>query len=222
MSEGISLKKPIRVSLANQIITELTKKIESKEWPVDTKIPPEMQLSESFGVSRNTVREAITALNQVGLLDSKTGDGTYVVATNRFEATMYQELGKVKFHEITETRHFLEKNLAYLAAQRRTSENLTAMEVALLKRNNSHATLEEIALADIDFHLEIAKGANNQILFELYHHITHYLYQLIFEKMAHDVTFDARDSEEQHTALFKAIKQQDGPLAEKIVGKINR
>lgn len=215
------MKKPVRVSLASQIITAITEKIASKEWPVDSKIPPEMQLSESFGVSRNTVREAITALNQVGLLDSKTGDGTYVVATNRFEATMYQELGKVKFHEVKEARHYLEKNLAHLAAQRRTAENLQAMEAALQRRNAQEATLEEIALADIDFHLEMAKAANNQVLFDLYDHITHYLYQLIFERMAQDVNFDAKDSEEQHNALYQAIEQQDCQLAEKIIGEIS-
>lgn len=209
------------MSLASQIITAITEKIASKEWPVDSKIPPEMQLSESFGVSRNTVREAITALNQVGLLDSKTGDGTYVVATNRFEATMYQELGKVKFHEVKEARHYLEKNLAHLAAQRRTAENLQAMEAALQRRNAQEATLEEIALADIDFHLEMAKAANNQVLFDLYDHITHYLYQLIFERMAQDVNFDAKDSEEQHNALYQAIEQQDCQLAEKIIGEIS-
>ncbi|WP_314059387.1 FadR/GntR family transcriptional regulator [uncultured Vagococcus sp.] len=215
------MKKPRRVSLSTQIVQELTKKIETGDWPIQTKIPTEAQLTEQFEVSRNTVREALQSLIQAGLLESKAGDGTYVIAANKFEANMYHELGKADYQEIAEARQLLEKNLAFLAAKKRTEEDLIAMEVALERRNNPAFTLEELALKDIDYHIEIAKAAHNSIMLDVYQSISTYLFQLIFDHMQQDVTFNHDDSQQLHIELFDAIKARDSKLAETIVGKIS-
>lgn len=215
------MKKPRRVSLSTQIVEELTRKIETGDWPLQTKIPTEAQLTEQFEVSRNTLREALQALIQAGLLESKAGDGTYVIATNKFEANMYHELDKADYQEIAEARQLLEKNLAFLAAKKRTNADLTAIEAALKKRNNSDFSLEELALKDIDYHIEIAKAAHNSIMLDVYQSISTYLFQLIFDQMKQDVSFNHDDSQQLHNQLFDAIKSQDSQLAEKIVGKIS-
>nr|WP_245249285.1 FCD domain-containing protein [Vagococcus allomyrinae] len=134
---------------------------------------------------------------------------------------MYHELDKVEYQEIAEARQLLEKNLAFLAAKKRTDADLVAIEAALNTRNNPEFTLAELALKDIDYHIEIAKAAHNSIMLDVYQSISTYLFQLIFDHMQQDVTFNHDDSQQLHSELFEAIKAQDSQLAEAIVARIS-
>ena len=96
------------------------------------KLPPERALAESFGVSRNSVREAIHALAERGLLESRHGDGTYVRVPD-MEPLRNAILEAVDseghlFDEVMEYRRILEPAIAELAALRRTPEHLCLAE----------------------------------------------------------------------------------------------
>ncbi|TFJ43597.1 hypothetical protein CKN73_02870 [Carnobacterium divergens] len=215
------MKKPTRISLAKQITTEIESQIESGRWPVGSKIPPESHLAEQFGVSRNTMREALQSLTQLGVLASKPGDGTYVMTAGKFEANMYTRLEKAETKEIAEARLFLEKDLAILAAKNRNETDIEKIALALKKRNEKKATLEEEAKSDIEFHVEIAKAAHNSVMYELYCYMSNYIYELILEKMYQDLEQDLPDLEKLHQDLFLAIKKQDPIEAEKVASCIN-
>lgn len=70
--------RSISMSLSNQIVQWITEQIQSGEWPLGTKLPPQRQLALSLGVNRSTLQEAIDELKANGLLSSKTGSSTYV------------------------------------------------------------------------------------------------------------------------------------------------
>lgn len=67
------LEKPKKLTLVEQVADQLQTLIESGQWPVGTRIPPEPELSEALGVSRNTIREAVRAMVHAGLLQTKQG-----------------------------------------------------------------------------------------------------------------------------------------------------
>ncbi|GGG60291.1 aminotransferase-like domain-containing protein [Paenibacillus radicis (ex Gao et al. 2016)] len=70
--------RSLPLSLSKQIVQWMTEQIESGEWPIGTKLPPQRKLALSFGVNRSTLQEAIDELKANGLLSSKTGSATYV------------------------------------------------------------------------------------------------------------------------------------------------
>ena len=83
---GLSAVRSGRV--CDEVMTQLEGLIESGEWPVGSKIPAEPELVAALGVGRNTVREAVRALEHAGLLEPRRGDGTYVRATSGLRAAI--------------------------------------------------------------------------------------------------------------------------------------
>ena len=81
-----------RYSLSEQVANQLEKMIENNVYKINERIPTEVELIECFNVSRNTIREAIRELVSAGILEVRQGDGTYVRANNRFDATISKQL----------------------------------------------------------------------------------------------------------------------------------
>ena len=98
------LKKARRVTLSAQIVEQMETCIKDGVWPIGEKVPSEMELMETFGVSRNTVREAILALVYAGILQSYPGDGTYVLSDGRLDAALQLRIKAARLSEIVETR----------------------------------------------------------------------------------------------------------------------
>ena len=77
----MKLARITKGSLVETAIESLRQAIEQGHWAIGDRLPVEAELSESLGVSRNTVREAVRVLVHVGMLETRQGDGTYVRAT---------------------------------------------------------------------------------------------------------------------------------------------
>ena len=97
------------------------------------KLPPERALAESFGVSRSSVREAIRALAEKGLLESRQGDGTYVRVPDiePLKEAILEAVDSegLMFDEVTEYRRIVEPGIAEIAAVRHTSEQLDRLKI---------------------------------------------------------------------------------------------
>lgn len=123
-----------RVSLAQQLVQELSQKILSGEWSVGSKLPTEQVLTEAHGVSRTTVREALSRLQAEGLVETRRGIGTFVVDAIRTGETPDHTPEKGSACDamaIVELRLSLEVEAAAIAAQRATAGQLQAMREAL-------------------------------------------------------------------------------------------
>ena len=94
------------------------------------KLPPERALAESFGVSRSSVREAIRALAEKGLLESRQGDGTYVRVPDiePLKEAILEAVDSegLMFDEVTEYRRIVEPGIAEIAAVRHTSPAISS------------------------------------------------------------------------------------------------
>lgn len=166
----MTLRTARRSSLVEQVIDQLKGEIVAGTWPVGGRIPPEPVLSESLGVGRNTVREAVRALTHAGILESLQGDGTYVRATSEMSGAMRRRMERAELVETLEIRRGLEVEAARLAAVRRTPADLTAIEAALARRDAAWAAREhaEFVEADLLFHTAVVEATHNGMLIELY------------------------------------------------------
>ena len=201
-----------RYSLSKQVSDQLERMIAAGEYAVGERIPTEPELMEMFEVSRNTVREAVRALSSAGVLEVKQGDGTYVCASNRFDANMSMKYAEVSLDDIREARNSIEVTIAYLASQRRTASDLAEIAAALKKRQGLEAVTKENTLADIEFHTAIAKACHNQILIDLYLSISSYLESHIAERQL-ETSLNAAVIDAMHENLYLAIRQKDPELA---------
>lgn len=203
-----------RVSLVDQIIAQLHALIESGEWQVGTRIPTEAELSEQFGVGRNTIREAVRALGYAGMLETRQGDGTYVRALNDLAAMIQRRVQRSALTEALEVRNSLERDAARLAAIRHTDADVTAMRAALDAQERDVLVGDEAAVveADVAFHRAIVNATYNSVLIDLYDHLTDALRLAIAEAISPRAGAGVRM--EEHRAIIDAIASGDAEVAE--------
>lgn len=208
------LNKPVRLSLSKQILNQMEQLILEGNWSVGTKIPSEPELVEQFGVSRNTIREAVQSLINAEVLEAKQGDGTYVRMSNRFEAAMLNRFKKSDILDVLEARFAIEKEVVRLAAIRRTNKDLKELKIYLQNRNNytdnSQGNLEK----DVEFHIAVARSTHNTVLFDIYKYIYQYIRDNINNSL--DISEFGAEQDYLHDDLFDAIEKQDPDMAEKL------
>ncbi len=215
----MEINKPIRISLPKQISIEIEKAIKKGAFKIGEKIPSEPDLVKTFEVSRNTIREAIQSLIQAGVLESRQGDGTYVVTTSRFEANILNRLNNSKISEVHEVRVSLEREIVKLAALRRTQSDVAEIKKTLENKNLTKGSFKENSEADLAFHLSIAKASHNSIFYDLYKSISEYICTSI-EKRLEITHMEEELISQLHIELFEAISSQDSKKAEEVINKI--
>lgn len=131
-------------NLVDEAYNQLLQMIASGEWVEGSKLPSESQLCETLGVSRNTVRVALSKLNALGLIESRQGFG-YSVRNLNIGIYLNSMLPTMLLHSrdlesITEFRIGVESEAAAVAAERATAEDLERMRVACEKAEPTWAT----------------------------------------------------------------------------------
>lgn len=211
--------KPVKYSLTKQIANELEEKILTGEYKIGDKIPTEPKLIDYFGVSRNTIREAVQSLIHAGLLEARQGDGTYVIALERLQVDFFTLLNKTEKQEIQEVRDLLEKYVVKSATLNATEEDLKKIELTLLKRNTASDTIRENTKTDIAFHTAIAFATHNSLLINMYQYVSQYFNEFIAEKFANHKE-EQQYIDTLHNELFIAIKNKDFKKSEEKISQI--
>mgnify|MGYP003650971246 CR=1 FL=1 len=207
-----ALTKTDNIALRNDIISKIRDHINYKNLEPGEKLPSERMLSEKFGVSRSTIREAIQTLEFYGLLESIPQSGTFVaqlgVTALNGMITEILSLEEPDFKSLVETRILLELKTVRLAAQRRTEEQLIHLKQALDAYTEKVLLGEDAVQEDLLFHLAIAKASGNSSLNTLMLIITPEIITN-FEKYHvcdDDQTFVGI---EEHKAIYEAIKDRE-------------
>src|ERR1700742_71800 len=121
----------VRTTLTASAFEQLISYVVNGVWRAGDRIPPERELCQQLGIARTSLREALKAMELIGMLDSRVGDGTFVCPRSEFlsrpllwafTGTDHEEL-----RDIMEAREFLERDLAGLAAERATEEEIEAI-----------------------------------------------------------------------------------------------
>lgn len=128
-------------------------------YPVGTRLPAERDLTERFGVSRPTVREAMIALEMQGIVEARKGSGVFVLATGAVDANRELDIGAF---EITEARRLLEGEVAAVAATEIDAAQLAELRSLLALMEQSDIAAAEDA--DRRFHIAIAEATGNAVI----------------------------------------------------------
>lgn len=138
------------------------------DWREAQKIPPERELCQQLGVGRASLREALKALEIMGMIETRLGDGTYVCGRSEFfsRPLLWAITGNniAESRDLVEARTLIESELAALASERATAEDLAAIAQCLETMETHASDRARFQEADVAFHLAIAAAAKNLIL----------------------------------------------------------
>jgi GntR family transcriptional regulator, transcriptional repressor for pyruvate dehydrogenase complex len=151
-----------RPSMFEETVERLGTAIRVGLLPPGTQLPPERELADQLGISRSTLRHALTTLVQSGLLASARGrgGGTFVAPRPPLAAGEEARVLDEDARDVLDHRVAIETGAAVLAAERRTEEDLAAL-AALVERMAITKPFEEYRRADIRFHITLAETAHS-------------------------------------------------------------
>jgi GntR family transcriptional regulator, transcriptional repressor for pyruvate dehydrogenase complex len=157
-----------------QVEQQIKEAILSGQFGQGDKLPPETQLAQQFGVSRPTVREALVALVNTGLIRKIPGvaGGSFVnsVTTDSLSQTLSESmetivrLGALNIDELTDMRRVLEIPAARLAAENRAVEHLERLQAIIERQRTTTIDDPEIPSYDLAFHTTIGHASGNRLL----------------------------------------------------------
>ena len=201
-----------RPRLYEQIVAELLSHIRRENLSAGDKLPSERELAQALGVSRASLAQALVALEVVGVLQVRHGDGAVLLQASTEEKVL---LTAVREHQntlpdIIDARSGLEAKLASLAAERHRPEDLAAIDEALALMEQQVASGERPLEGDRAFHEAVTRAGHSRILARLMGEIS----ALILETRIESLSQPGRPQEslQQHRAVAEAIRARD-PLA---------
>ncbi|WP_431843311.1 FadR/GntR family transcriptional regulator [Calidifontibacter indicus] len=198
-----------RTGLVDQMIAVLRANIADGTWPVGSRIPTEPALVEQFGASRNTIREAVGALVQVGMLQRRQGSGTYVVSDSEVSDVIGARLTAADHRHSLELRLAIDVMAAELAARRRTDDAAAELLAVAERRKAAHGDQVALAAADLELHRAVVRASGNPLLVSVYDSLAGLLESTITE----NVTDLPGTYDDQHEALVAAIVAGDPEAA---------
>lgn len=203
---------PLKRSLVDIALEQIRQRIDAGHWPLGQRLPPEPELAELLGMSRNTVREAVRVLTFSGVLEVRQGDGTYVRACADPLSTM-QALARSSVEQALEARGMIEIEASRLAALRRTEADLIALREALAASaaRSSYEDLQDYIDHDLVFHQRVVDSAHNPVLSELYRYFSQVI-RVGLERTISDPD-RAQPCFDLHRELLDAIERQDADAA---------
>ncbi|CCH50057.1 FadR/GntR family transcriptional regulator [Pseudodesulfovibrio piezophilus] len=161
--------KPVnRKSIYEDIVHQIRSMIDRGELAPGDKLPPERKLAELFSVSRNTVREAIKALAEQNILESRQGAGTFVCEGEQ-ESFLTTFAGAILrkqpgLADVFEVRKLLEPEIAALAARNASQDELTRMEGVLIEQEEAMREGKPAGRLDQRLHELLAQASRNEVM----------------------------------------------------------
>jgi len=198
---------------------QLVEAIRMGKFAVGDRLPSERDIADSMGVSRPSVREALSALQLVGILESRPGDGTYVLRAITGFKEAYPAFSLLEesesLHEAYEARCVLEEGIAALVCIKATDQDFETLGRALrqLEDAATNQDFEAFNCANRDFHLNLAKAAHNSLLIRALEPLLEVMHQNLPRKLRKSFYRSSKQrfntSLELHRTLFQALTQRD-------------
>lgn len=183
------------------------------------KIPTERKLVEILGIGRNSIREALEILEIIGIVDRKQGDGTYI--REEFDSwfsgpmSIAFMLSDTDENEIYEFRNMIEVEIATLAAERITDDEIKVLENCYDKLINRD---DEIINAKYDnkFHSLLARATKNTIIINSYNAMEYMMNMMIYDIRAKGILSEGYELMVRiHRDVFEAVVNRDPETARK-------
>jgi len=215
------LQEVKKEKIFEDIVRQIRRLIKKGRLKAGDKLPPERDLAQAFKVSRASVREAIRVLEAAGLVKTHVGDGTYV-ETGSVEnlvkplATVVVG-GRESLMEIFAVRKMFEPELAFLAAERATPDEVSELKRILSHQRKKLGNRGLVTEIDYSFHLFLAKIAKSQVLLQLYNTLAELINQTREEFLQEGDR--PQKSVEGHGEILLAIEKRNPTLAKKAMSR---
>jgi DNA-binding FadR family transcriptional regulator len=203
-------------SVSKQVLEAIENMIRNGEISPGQYLPPERELATKLNVGRPAVREALKALEIIGVAEITQGKGTKInvpSVDNVFQPLVSSAyITQSDLINFTEARAVLEPKCACIAATRAKADQVQKLFKSLAKMRNSLDDPEAYNEADLLFHKTVVQATNNPVLVKIYETLAGFVWQLYQEtKRLPDLTVGVAF----HEALYKAVYNRDAAEAER-------
>ncbi len=198
------------------VLDSLLRAIETGSIQIGRELPPERELAEALGISRNSLRECLSILNFMGIVENRGNRKILVKNADYFrKARSLLELSYSTdtFEDFMEFRRTNEREIARLACLRATEEDLERLRSSVERLENDATDY----LADVEFHVNLAYASHNTIFAAMLDYVNSLILELrmrFFEREDyHGKTAEA------HRRIYEAVKARDEELAAYEMGR---
>ncbi|MEO8653778.1 MAG: FadR/GntR family transcriptional regulator [Ramlibacter sp.] len=200
--------------LSDQVAQQLAAEIAAGRLAPGAKLPSESRLVEQFAVSRTVVREAVSRLKSLKLVDSRQGSGVFVSASPPYAPLNFDARhgeSRAAVVQMAEVRRALEAEAAGLAAQRRNAADLRRLKQAMQALDRAVAAGGDGVEEDLRFHQAVADAAHNPFLIGTLDYLAQFMRGAIGVTRANEARRAdfAAQVREEHAAVLRAIEGRD-------------
>lgn len=203
----------VRPRLYEQIVEQLIEHIRVEKLEPGDRLPPERALAQAIGVSRASLAQALVALEVVGLVRVRHGEGAVILHPIGPAGTL---LDAVRAHQdslldIIDARSALETKLAALAAERRSDDDMATIDEALRLMERQISAGDRGLDGDRAFHEAVTRAGHSPLLARLMSEIS----PLVLETRIESLSQPDRplSSLEHHRTIAEAIRDRDPKAA---------
>ncbi|MCI4429020.1 MAG: FadR family transcriptional regulator [Burkholderiales bacterium] len=204
--------------LSDRLASLLAAQLDSGALTPGDRLPTEARLAVQHGVSRTVVREAVHQLKSRGLLRSRQGSGVFVTApppnqSLAFDPKVLESVAAVI--QVVELRRVLEGEIAALAAQRATREQIRALKRSLLAIDSAMLEGRDGVDEDMAFHRAIAEATGNPQFSRLLAFLEQYLREAMRVTKGNEARHEdfMQQVRCEHSAIVAAIAARDADAA---------
>jgi len=201
-------------------VQQLIKMLESGQYPLLSRFPPERVLSVKLGITRTTLRKALSVLESENKIWRHVGKGTFVgpKPSSDDQSNIGTVTNATNPTEIMEARLVIEPKLAAISAIRATTNDLENIQHCLSRAMSAgdFSTFED---CDGALHSAIAEASHNLLLISLFNTVNSLRQDRIWGRLKEAAMNSKRQRayNKQHQAIARAIKNREAAEAEKIM-----
>ena len=209
-----------KINAVEQVFEQMKSLLIDGTWRSGDKLPSENELSDAFGVSRMTIRQAMQKLKALGLLETRIGSGSYVRepspedSLNDLIPLMY--IGSPSQLHVFQFREMIDSESVRIATPIASDKHIERLENILeqMKKASKEDNKEAFSNYDFKFHMTIVKLTENPMIIKAYEILLNVLtdsMDSVIEKMKYKPALDF------HKRIIDAIKARDEVLAEQLM-----
>ncbi|MCR4705622.1 MAG: FadR family transcriptional regulator [Lachnospiraceae bacterium] len=206
-----------KINVVEQVFEQMQRLLIEGTWRSGDKLPSENELSVTFGVSRMTIRQAMQKLKALGLIETRTGSGSYVRELNPEDSLndliplMY--IGKPSQLHVFQFREMIDSESVRIATTRIDDRHVNKLEDLLTKMKEAadNDDGEAFSKYDLKFHMVIVKLTDNPMMIKAYEILLNVLTESmnsVIEKMKYKPALNF------HRKIIDAMKRKNEVLAE--------
>ena len=211
------------VHLSEQVAEALSAEIRAGRPAAGEKLPTEAALVEQFAVSRTVVREAVSRLKSLGVVESRQGSGVFVrqAAFAPLNFDTRSAASRQAVIQMVEVRRALEAEVAALAAQRRNATDIERIRQAIVALDEAVKAGGDGADEDVNYHRAIADAAQNPFLISTLDYLRQFLRGVTRVTRANEARRAdfARQVRDEHKAIAAAIEAGDATRARRVAAR---